>query len=238
MTSQTTPPVTGESSGSAADDPRASLPSVPHAAPNRHGTTSERRHPLRTKGPGALRTISSPGTASAKLVFLPLWTAAWLFGMVVMILGTQGSAPTGAEPVPLVDVLIGFIGGGLITALVWWGFAPLKRVRMNDRELRISNFRREIVVPLTEVADVTQDSWNHLTTIAFRSDTPFGHSIRVMPPQRPVISHERHPMIGEILAAAAAARKLAARPRSRPRSPNPDPPPTNGGRFLLAGILP
>ncbi|MBN2193607.1 MAG: hypothetical protein JW751_12390 [Polyangiaceae bacterium] len=235
MTSQTTPKVTGESSGSATDEPSGSLD---HAAPNRRGTASERRTPARSEGPGSLRTLSSPSTALAKLVFLPLWTATWLFGIVVLAIGTQGSAPTGAEPVPLVDVLIGLIGGGLVTALVWWGFAPLKRVRMNDRELWISNFRREIVVPLTEVADVTQDSWNHLTTITFRSDTPFGRSIRMMPPQRPVPYLEHHPMIGEILAAVVEARKRARADEDPPGRGGAPSPLVSGASVPMAGILP
>lgn len=48
------------------------------------------------------------------------------------------------------------------TVFIWWTGGPLKRVRLDDRVLYISNYRKEIVVPLRAVAEVTENRWTNI----------------------------------------------------------------------------
>lgn len=166
-----------------------------------------------------MRTLSSPDTVSAKLIFLPLWTAGWGAGMFILLAGALRPAPEGYVSPPLGVVLIGLVTMTALTAFAWWGFAPLKEVKMDERVLEVSNFWRRETIPLADVVAVTQASWNDLVTVTLRGPSPFGRFIRFMPSKRFVTVFEPHPVVGEILAAAQVARERASivtEPPSRP----------------------
>ena len=58
----------------------------------------------------------------------------------------------------------------------------LKRVTLTDDALRISNYRREIVVPLRDVASVAYSRLGMRTVIVrFARETEFGAEIRFLP---------------------------------------------------------
>ncbi|GEM_PF-915233 len=166
-----------------------------------------------------MRTLSSPDTASAKLVFLPLWTVGWAAGMFVLLAGALGPVPEGYVSPPLGVVLLGLLTMTGLTAFAWWGFAPLKEVKMDERVLEVSNYWRRATIPLADVDSVTQDSWNDLVTVTLREPCTFGRSIRFMPSKRFVTHFEPHPVVEEILAAARVARgggAAGAEPPSQP----------------------
>lgn len=166
-----------------------------------------------------MRILSSPDTATAKLLFLPLWTAGWVVGTLVLLTGALSDPPEGYVPPPTGVVLLGLITMTALTVFAWWGLGPLKEVKMDERELRVSNFWRQITVPLADVAEVTQDSWNDLVTVTLHRQTPFGRSVRFMPCKRFVTIFEAHPVVEEILAAARTAQvrgAVLAEPPSRP----------------------
>ena len=91
----------------------------------------------------------------------------------------------------------------------WWWCVPLKRVRVGDGALYVSNFRKEIVVPLTFIESVTENRWInvHPVTVHFRGDTEFGRKISFMPKSRVMFFWSSHPVVGELrrMVAAAAA---------------------------------
>ena len=81
-----------------------------------------------------------------------------------------------------------FLAGLLLGSVaIYWSCVRLMRVVMTERELRISNYRREIVVALSDVDEVTVNRWVklHPVTIQFVRRTDFGHSIVFMPKARP-----------------------------------------------------
>jgi hypothetical protein len=93
-------------------------------------------------------------------------------------------------------------------ALLRWAFGSLKRVRMGDRALYISNYSREVSVPLTDVTQVTHSRWGHnirALTIHFRSATRFGSSIDFVPKLRWGSRLGSPPVAQEIRAAVARA---------------------------------
>ncbi len=69
--------------------------------------------------------------------------------------------------------------------LMVWSFAPLKYVAMDDTCLYVSNYRRELRIPLSQVVEVRErrGSRNAVrdVTIRLASPTEFGDKIRFIP---------------------------------------------------------
>src|SRR6476660_5211504 len=106
-----------------------------------------------------MKTLSSAQTLYAKFVFPSLWIFFFGVGTLSVWLGA-GQDRNGAPPEEKkVDVLAMWIAG---TLFILWGCAGLKRVRLDAGHLYISNYWREIAVPLTLIADVTENRWINL----------------------------------------------------------------------------
>jgi|HubBroStandDraft_6_1064221.scaffolds.fasta_scaffold07786_7 hypothetical protein len=94
------------------------------------------------------------------------------------------------------------IVAALLTFLVAWQGLQLKRVRMDDEALYISNYFREIRVPLGNMEHVSEFlglRQGNRVTITLRDDTPFGRKIVFLP-----FSSSRRgkvdPVVGELRA--------------------------------------
>lgn len=77
-----------------------------------------------------------------------------------------------------------FLGALTFNALAAWKIeVPLKRVRLDDTNLYISNFVVETVEPLTNVAEVSLRAWMspHVVTVRFHTATRFGPKITFIP---------------------------------------------------------
>jgi len=82
-----------------------------------------------------------------------------------------------------------------------WFCAGLKRVRVDDKFLYVSNYQNEISVPFNLIADVTENRWvrNHPVTIHFHSATEFGDKITFMPKSRMTFRPwSSHPVVAEL----------------------------------------
>ena len=75
------------------------------------------------------------------------------------------------------------LSAGLMLVVLWTA-VPLKRVIFTKTGLRVSNYLREITVPLGDVDEVGHLGWTppRRATIRFRVGTGFGRSITVIPP--------------------------------------------------------
>ncbi len=152
------------------------------------------------------RTISSAQTFLMKFVFPVAWIGGFGFG-TALLFGTGdrlGDRPPPPEMkwICLAGLLIG-------TLAIYWWCLRLMRVVMTDSELRISNYRREIVVPLSDVDEVTENRWVNLhpVTVQFVRRTDFGHRIVFMPKTRPFGLFSSHPIVAELRAAVQAAKR-------------------------------
>jgi hypothetical protein len=136
-------------------------------------------------------TLSSRLTFFTKTVFPACWIAG--FGAITAFYWSIRGLP--AETGWL--FLAAWIAG---TLSFWWWCVPLKRVCVGDGVLHISNFRKEIVVPLTLVERVTENRWVniHPVTIHFRDDTEFGRKVSFMPKSRVMFFWSSHPVVGEL----------------------------------------
>jgi hypothetical protein len=123
------------------------------------------------------KTLSSGWTYGMKFLFPVLWISG--FGLGSLFLWSK--APADAVPP------YGFFAAWLaVTAFILWTSVGLKRVRVDERRLYVSNYLREISVPFTAIADVKQNRWlrHRPVTIYFKEATGFGDRVTFMPKQR------------------------------------------------------
>lgn len=129
------------------------------------------------------RRISSLSTAPLKWGFPLVWSSGWGYGTIELLLhpdkvafnGVVGGAPPDAG----VWALLLWIVGTTFAAAFAWGF---KRVRVDREFLYVSNYLREVKVPLREVADVYHPTMSRAVavTVELERSTPFGRRIRFM----------------------------------------------------------
>lgn len=95
-----------------------------------------------------------------------------------------------------------FLGVWIIgSAFILRAYAGLKRVRVDERQLFVSNYLREICIPFSGVRDVRQNRWLNIRpiTIYFRYVTEFGDRATFMPKRRIAIRFWRvDPVVDEL----------------------------------------
>src|SRR6188768_101099 len=67
--------------------------------------------------------------------------------------------------------------------LVWWTM-PIKKVSLRGDEFIISNYRKEVVVPVSSLVKMSEDQGNRTPNIAlfFEPPTSFGRKVRIVVP--------------------------------------------------------
>jgi len=127
------------------------------------------------------QTLSSRSTIYYKFLFPAVWLSVGGTAMV----GLWSFAGQGADgkdvPTAVKCVGLGMWAGGL--AFVLWFCAGLKKVRRDGESLYVSNYRREITVPFSEIVSVTENLWLNpiQVTVHFRTPTEFGRKVTFMP---------------------------------------------------------
>jgi hypothetical protein len=154
-----------------------------------------------------------------KFVFPVMWIGGFATGTFRMFVFPASWSDKSGNPVDDGMKWI-FLGITLVgSAFIYWSCARLKSVEMDDRSLIISNYSSTIVVPLTEVADVSENRWIniHPVTIEFRSETAFGQRIVFMPKARFFsFGWSSHPVVEEIRSAVARAQFGTSSPAAQP----------------------
>jgi hypothetical protein len=142
-----------------------------------------------------------------KFVFPLVWIAGFAAATLSLFLAPNSwTTPDGQPPDPrmkAVALLVMLVG----TAFIYWSCVRLKRVRMDSGFLYVSNYSTEIVVPLANVVEVTENRWvnSHPVTIRFHSDTDFGSEVTFMPKIRWFAFWSSHPVVEEIRLAVKRA---------------------------------
>ena len=160
----------------------------------------------RNAPPSITRTISSSQTFLVKLVFPLIWCS--VFGAITIGMGTGYFPGLGLPMLPTAMVWIFVIVWIVGAASWWWWGGQWKRVRLDERALYVSNFRKEIRVPLTDIEEVTQSRWikGQPVTIRFRTETEFGTRITFMPKVRLFWFWRTHPIVAELRDLGLSAR--------------------------------
>jgi hypothetical protein len=147
------------------------------------------------------RVLSSAQTLLMKAVFPAFWIGMFGIGTLMMWFGTQRSSAEGGLPAfaPWLMGLVWLAGSAFLLRFC----ARLKRVRADDEFLYLSNYLREVRVPLKSIDAVTEIRWIniHPVTVHFRVPTAFGRSITFMPRVR-VFGQGSHPVVDELRGAA------------------------------------
>jgi hypothetical protein len=133
------------------------------------------------------RTLSWAGTFPSTRLFPAVWISGFGWGVLSLFAsprttlwnGVRGGAPPGARWL----LLTIWVGASALLVLMGWG---LKRVRLGENELFVSNYLREIAIPLNAIRDVRQRLFPHFgaVTIELRHATPFGQRITFIPKGR------------------------------------------------------
>ena len=129
------------------------------------------------------RTLSSAWTFWAKFVFPAVWITGFGTGTIQLWLG--GHDNNNAMPPPEMKFM--FLAGWLLgSVFMLWASAGLKRVRIDDQRLYVSNYVKEISIPFGAIVDVQQNRWlnSRPVTIYFRETTELGDTAKFMPKWR------------------------------------------------------
>jgi hypothetical protein len=147
--------------------------------------------------------LSSGWTFWTKFILPVIWISG--FGLGTVAIWFDDFHGLGNEPPPLA-MKFWFLGLSLAgSSFLLWSCAGLKRVRVKQRQLVISNYIREICVPLTAVRDVSQNRWlnGRPVTIYLRGATAFGDRVTFMPKHYVVFRFWRvDPIVDELKQAA------------------------------------
>jgi hypothetical protein len=148
--------------------------------------------------------ISSAGTFLAKFTAPAFWI---LFGGLLNLSFWFG-IPDGRRPPALEAKFFFLIAWILGSALVCWTNAGLKRVRLDGQQLLLSNYVREICIPISAIIDVRQNFWlkSRPITIYFGGATKFGNQATFIPKWRLRIRFWREdPVVDELRQMAGLA---------------------------------
>jgi hypothetical protein len=146
-----------------------------------------------------MRTISSDQTFGAKFIAPAL--VVLIFDVAALALWWDPNGwpmnmiPASTDPIRWVFAVVAVL---LTTGSLWFG-ARLKAVKLDDDALYISNFRREVRVPLGDIASVEVEGWStsQVVAVTFRVDTGFGRKIVFMPKLR-FLTFSDPPVVAEL----------------------------------------
>lgn len=126
------------------------------------------------------RTLSSKQTPWM-IGFSAFWIVAFGCGTLAVWLLPMADN-SGAPPPPEIKWIF-LAGWTFATALISRQVFPLKRVRLAPGTLLVSNYRREISIPLSDIESVTQSFWqkHRPVTITLRQPSEFGDRIMFVP---------------------------------------------------------
>jgi hypothetical protein len=155
------------------------------------------------------RNLSSAQTFLMKFVLPTLWLAGFAAGTVLLFTTGGLSEPEGFPPPAEMRWL--FLGGTVLGGLfLYWYCMRLKRVATDEQWLYVSNYLREIRVPLLDIEEVSENRWVNIRpiTVEFRRETEFGSRITFMPKTRWWGFWRPHPTVDELESAMRRVRGL------------------------------
>ena len=158
--------------------------------------------------------ISSAQTFLLKWVFPVIWIGGFGAGALALWVG-DSSGSRNPPPAEMKWIfLFAWVAG---TSFIGWFSGRLMRIERDGDTLYVSNYWREIAVPVAQVMAISENRWmsGHPVTLTFRTSTPFGRSITFLPRVRMFGFLSSHPIVGEL--------KRLANIEEAPHSPSPEP---------------
>ncbi len=143
------------------------------------------------------RELSSKQTFLLKIILPIFFTVIFTAAILVIIFSSKNDE---ILPIIIVFPLIGLFG---ILAM-YFTVMRYKKVSVDDRFLYVSNYCKEIKVPLSNIADVTEIKWirTRPITIHLKRDSEFGRKIVFTPKMNGFRIFADNPLIAELKASA------------------------------------
>lgn len=133
-----------------------------------------------------------------KFIFPPAWIIGFGIGTFSMWFGDLHlkNGSVASEPIKYQFLFMWFLG----TAFILWYCTGLKKVNMDSKNLYVSNYFKEIIIPLSEMSAVDENRWIniHPVTIHLKSESEFGKKIVFMPSSRMFGFFSSHPIVSEL----------------------------------------
>jgi hypothetical protein len=131
-------------------------------------------------------------TVLMKIIFPAFWIPLWGFFVLIMFVGPLEGAAT---PSKWLFLFVWVAGSGF----TYWSCIRLKEVSVDDDFPYVSNYLKEVSIPLSEIYDVTDNLWIniHPVTIHLKSPSEFGDKIVFMPTVR-FFGRGSHPVVNEL----------------------------------------
>jgi hypothetical protein len=150
------------------------------------------------------RQLSSAFTTFWKFIFPTIWLAGFASATLAMFMHADLNDSEGVSS-KWMSLAITILGA----AFLYWFLMRLKRVEIDDQFLYVSNYSREIKVPLRDIEEVRENRWIniHPISVLFYKETGFGQRITFMP-RRHWAFWQAHPVVQELESAARGARGL------------------------------
>jgi len=154
--------------------------------------------------------LSSANTFFSKIVFPIFWIGGFATGTAsLFLMGADTQVDTKQIPPP--DMKWIFLAATLAgSVFLYWGCVRLKRVALDDHAVYVSNYLKEIAVPLQEIECVSENRLIniHPVTLTFRYETEFGRRVVFMPKVRLFALLSSHPVVEQLRMASARARQI------------------------------
>ncbi len=138
------------------------------------------------------RNISSKLTFFFKFIFPLLLIPFFIVGHLSIMLDFSETTE-----LPKVFVFLFLIG---IIAFIYWFCIRIKKVELLNSSLIVSNYLKEIEIPLSEIDKITENIWmsNHPVTIHLKTSSEFGNKIVFIPTVRLFTFLSSHPIVSEL----------------------------------------
>jgi hypothetical protein len=138
-----------------------------------------------------MKDISSPYTFFYKFVFIILWFFGFALGAREVLFFSEAFDNRWKQ------YMIVWL---VITVCIYFMTCSIKRVRMDEKNLEISNYFRTETIPITEIADVAGSGMISPKTVWFdlKKECSFGDKIVFIPLIRFSPGLGQHPMVEEL----------------------------------------
>lgn len=142
------------------------------------------------------RELSSKLTFVAKIIAPGLWIFYWLVLTLMMFIVVDER--TGSPSIYF------FVMGILITGVFYFTLMNYMKVSVDNDFLYISNYWKEIKIPLSGIGDVTEIVWlrGHPVTIHLKTPSDYGSKITFTPKSQGFKFFQPHPVVDELKALA------------------------------------
>jgi hypothetical protein len=154
------------------------------------------------------RTISSKQTGLLQVLSI-VWIGGFTAVTLTLFVVGQDFKNHAGKPIPPALKFVFLAATIAGTLLVYLYGIRLKRVAIDGDSLRISSWRRTVVVGLKEIETLRENRWlsTRPVTIYFRENTAFGRRIVFMPPLRMTgVFAPESPLVAKLRRATAGER--------------------------------